>query len=266
MVQLEDLSGIIPVLNKNDKRTVSWMNEFRVVIKLAESGNEWTYVGRLADRKSDSKVVSLNREGFTRLSHPGAAKACERLADAKVGVLERKMIKPPKKKKETPHYRIVPTLEGFARIYRTLHIGVLSVVRQTAWAQGVIAKELRKYLSSRFWREDGKPIEKAETDEIEFMARNSTKALAVLLELGSGTSNISIEELRGQMHSAFAFDLITMPQKALDELGMSVEIALETCIFREGVSREIRSKIIRLPSNLLDDAALSVDLREGGGN
>ncbi|MEM2944705.1 MAG: hypothetical protein QW087_08195 [Methanomassiliicoccales archaeon] len=257
------MSSIVPVLNKNDKRAISWINEFRVVLKLAETGNEWTYVGRLADRKADSKITSLNMEGFTRLSHPGAAKACERLADEEVGILEKKNIKPPKKSKETPHYRIVPTLEALERIYRTLHIGVLSVIRQTAWAQGVIAKDLRNYLSSRFKREDGKPIEKAERDEIEFMVRNSTKALAVLLELGSMNSNISIEELRRQMHSAFAFDLITMPQRAFDELGMSVEIAFETRISQMGYSREIRSKITRSPSNLSNDAALDGDAHEG---
>jgi len=252
-----------PVLNSDDRRAVSWLNDFRVVYALARRDNDWSYVASIADKptedeakmkiKPTSKIQSLNREGHYRLTKPGTASACERLADPKIGILEVKMAKPPKKAYPTEHYRILPSLEGLSRILQTLKSDVLSIVRETDWGQEIITKDLRRYLSVEF--KSHKEIKSAWNPsilhEIEFLARRSTKALGVLLGpkdlmIPIGKETV-IERLRDMMHLAFALDFATMPEKMLEESGMKGRISIVSDIGQGNITLHLESEFYRQP-------------------
>jgi len=229
---------MFPVLNTGDKRAVAWLNEFRVVLALANHGNEWAYVSRIVSWQP--KVKSLNREGHDKMTKPGAASACKRLADPSIGILEVKLARTPKKKNETFHYRIVPTLDGLSRILQVLRPGVLSVIRQTGWGQEVITKDLERYLTSEFKPDKNLTsiVNPLRLREIEFMARQSTKALEVLLgpkQFDVPTENDpdkrlppSIDRLRDVMHLAWALEIVSAPRKKLKEQEWAGEIELKS--------------------------------------
>jgi len=252
-----------PVLNSDDKRAVSWLNDFRVIYALARRGNEWSYVASIADKpteeevkteiKPTSKIQSLNREGHYRLTKPGAASACKRLADPKIGILEVKMAKPPKKAYPTEHYRIIPSLEGLSRILRTLKSDVLSIVRQTDWGQEIITKDLGKYLSVEFKSYMGikSALGPNVLHEIEFLARRSTKALEVLLGPKNLITPIGeetiVQRLRDMMHLAFALDFAAMPENMLEESGMKGWISIESHIHQGNIALHLKSEFSRPP-------------------
>jgi hypothetical protein len=251
----------LPILNYNDKRAVSFLNEFRVVEKLARKGNEWMYVGQIADKqtkeevkkkaKSVSRVTSIHLEGHDHLTKPGAASACKRLAKPDIGILEVKKAKPPKRAGESPHYRIQPSLNGLARIKSSLHSGVLSIVRQSDWGQEIITKDLRKYLAAEFKSIDGSPIglKAGVLLEIEFMARHSTKALEVLLgpkaDIYPVGKETRVKRLRDLMHLAFALDFATMHEKALEEMALSGKITVKSHFKKGGISLDFVSNFKR---------------------
>jgi len=229
---------MLPILNTGDKRAVSWLNELRVVLALAELDNEWSYVGRIVSWQPNIK--SLNREDHGHMTKPGAKSACKRLADPMVGILETTLAKTPKKKKETRHYRIVPTLDGLSRIFQVLHSGALSVVRQTEWGQKIITKDLARYLASEFRVKKDllSVIDPPRLREIEFMARQSTKALEVLLgpkqyDVPRETNEnrrlrLSIDRLRDVMHVACALDIVSSATKQLEDREWAGEIDLKS--------------------------------------
>lgn len=243
---------MIPILNTGDRRAVAWLNEFRVVLALANHDNEWAYVGRIVSWQPD--VRSLNREGHSRMTKPGATSACRRLADQSVGILEVKLARTPKKKNETPHYRIVPTLDGLSRILRVLGPGVLSVVRQTAWGQGVIAKDLARYLTAEFKPDEvlTSVVNPLRLREIELMARQSTKALEVLLgpkQFDVPTEGdpkkrllLSIDRLRDVMHLAWALEIVSAPRKKLEEQEWSGEIELNSQLRFGNLGLKLRTR------------------------
>ena len=240
------------VLNTGDKRAVSWLNEFRVVLALARHGNEWSYVGRIVSWQP--KVKGLNREGHDSLTKPGAKSACERLADSKVGILEVEYARTPKKKNETPHYRIVPTLDGLSRILKVLDSGVLSVVRQTEWGQEIITKDLVRYLASELRVEKSltSVINPLRIREIEFMARQSTKALEVLLGPKQfdvpqepdpdQRLRLSIDRLRDVMHLACALEVVSSSRQQLKEREWAGEVDLKSYLKFGNLSLSLRSR------------------------
>jgi len=229
---------MLPILNAGDKRAVSWLNELRVVLALAGLGNEWSYVGRIVS--GQPKVKSLNRESHDNLTKPGAASACGRLANPGIRILEVKLDRTPKKKNETLHYRIVPTLDGLSRILHVLHSGALSVVRQTEWGQEIITKDLVRYLTSEFRVEKDltSVINPLRLREIEFMARQSTKALEILL--GPKQFDVpreanrdqklrrSIDRLRDVMHLACALEIVSSSRQQLKAREWAGEIDLKS--------------------------------------
>lgn len=226
------------MLNTSNMRAVAWLTEFRVVLELARHDNEWAYVGRIVSWQP--KVTSLNREGHDHLTKPGARSACRRLADPEIGILEVKLARTPKKKEETPHYRIVPTLDGLSRIFRVLGPGVLSTIAQTWWGQGTITKDLVRYMTSGFGlKEDITPVvNPIRLREIEYMARQSSKALEVLLgplqfdvPMGKDSDRnlqLSVDRLRDVMHLAWAVDIVSAPRKNLEEQEWTGEIELNS--------------------------------------
>jgi hypothetical protein len=229
---------MLPILNTGDKRAVSWLNELRVVLALAGLDNEWSYVGRIVG--CQQIVRSLNREDSGRMTKPGAKSACKRLAGPKIGILESTRAKTPKKKDTTPHYRIVPTLDGLSRILQVLQSGALSVIRQTEWGQKIIAKDLARYLASEFRVkiELSSVVNQLRLTEIEFMARQSTKALEVLLGpkqfdvpqeiVENRRLRLSIDRLRDVMHVACALDIVSSSTKQLEDREWAGEIDLKS--------------------------------------
>jgi len=252
-----------PVLNSDDRRAVSWLNDFRVIYALARRGNEWSYVAGIADKptvdevktkiKPTSKIQSLNREGHYRLTKPGTASACKRLADPEIGILQVKMAKPPRKAYPTEHYRILPSLDGLSRILRTLKSGVLSIVRQTDWGQEIITKDLRRYLYVEFksYMNIKSALDPNAVHEIEFLARRSTKSLEALLGPKDSIIPIGketvIERLRDMMHLAFALDFATMPEKMLEESGMKGRISIVSDIGQGNITLHLESEFYRQP-------------------
>ena len=242
----------MPILNTGDKRAVSWLNEFRVVLALARHGNEWSYIGRIVSWQPN--VKSLNREGHDNLTKPGAASACKRLANPGIGILEVKLDRTPKKKNETPHYRIVPSLDGLSRILHGLHSGALSVVRQTEWGQEIITKDLVRYLTSEFRVEKNltSVINPLRLREIEFMARQSTKALEVLLGPKQfdvprepdqdQRLRLSIDRLRDVMHVACALEIVSSSRQQLREREWAGEIDLKSYLKFGNLSLSSRSR------------------------
>jgi hypothetical protein len=243
---------MLPILNTGDKRAVSWLNELRVVLALAGLGNEWSYVGRIVSWQPN--VKSLNREGHDNLTKPGAREACKRLANPEIAILEAKDDRTPKKKKETPHYRIVPTLDGLSRILNVLHSGALSVVRQTEWGQEIITKDLSRYLTSEFRvkKDLRSVINPLRLREIEFMARQSTKALEILL--GPKQFDVpreanrdqklrsSIDRLRDVMHLACALDIVSSSTKQLEVREWAGEIDLKSYLRFGNLSLSLGSR------------------------
>ena len=229
---------MLPILNTGDKRAVSWLNELRVVLAFAGHDNEWSYVGRIASWQPNIK--SLNREDHGYMTKPGAKSACKRLADPKVGILEAKYAKTPKKKNETCHYRIVPTLDGLSRILQVLQSGALSVVRQTEWGQKIITEDLARYLASEFKvkKDLSSVVNQLRLTEIEFMARQSTKALEVLLGpkqfdvpreiVEDRMLRLSIDRLRDVMHVACALDIVSSSERQLEDREWAGEIDLKS--------------------------------------
>jgi len=248
----EARESMLPILNTGDKRAVSWLNELRVVLALAGLGNEWSYVGRIVSWQP--KVKSLNREGHDKLTKPGAASACERLANPGIGILEVKLDRTPKKKNETLHYRIVPTLDGLSRILHVLHSGALSVVRQTEWGQEIITKDLVRYLTSEFRikKDLTSVINPLLLRDIEFMARQSTKALEILL--GPKQFDVpreanrdqklrsSIDRLRDVMHLACALEIVSSPRQQLKAREWAGEIDLKSYLKFGNLSLSLRSR------------------------
>jgi len=229
---------MLPILNTGDKRAVSWLNELRVVLALAGLDNEWSYVGRIVSWQPN--VKSLNREDHGKMTKPGAKSACRRLADPGVGILETTLARTPKKKVETLHYRIVPTLDGLSRIFQVLQSGALSVVRQTEWGQKIITKDLARYLTSEFRvkKDLSSVINQLRLTEIEFMARQSTKALEVLLgpkefevpreTVENRRLRLSIDRLKDVMHVACALDIVSSSTKQLEDREWAGEIDLKS--------------------------------------
>jgi hypothetical protein len=148
--------------------------------------------------------------------------------------------KTPKKKDSTPHYRIVPTLDGLSRVLQVLQSGALSVVRQTEWGQKIIAKDLARYLASEFRTETdlSTVVNQLRLTEIEFMARQSTRALEILLgpkefEIPRETVEarrlrLSIDTLRDVMHVACALDIISSSTIQLEKREWAGEIDLKS--------------------------------------
>jgi len=235
---MEARENMLPILNTGDKRAVSWLNELRVVLALARLDNEWSYVGRIVS--SQPNVINLNREDHGKLTKPGAKSTCKRLADPKIGILETMDAKTPKKKVETPHYRIVPTLDGLSRVLEVLQSGALSVVRQTEWGQKIIAKDLARYLASEFRAKTdlSTVVNQLRLTEIEFMARQSTRALEVLLgpkqldvprkTVESRRLRLSIDRLRDVMHVACALDIVSSSTIQLEKREWAGEIDLKS--------------------------------------
>jgi hypothetical protein len=244
--------NMLPILNTGDKRAVSWLNELRVVLALARLDNEWSYVGHMVSRQP--KVKSLNREDHDEMTKPGAKSACRRLADPGVGILETKLAKTPKKKVETPHYRIVPTLDGLSRVLEVLQSGALSVVRQTEWGQKIIAKDLARYLASelRAKTDLSTVVNQLRLTEIEFMARQSTRALEVLLgpkqldvprkTVESRRLRLSIDRLRDVMHVACALDIVSSSTKQLEDREWAGEIDLKSYLKFGNMSLTLSSR------------------------
>jgi hypothetical protein len=235
---LEARENMLPTMNNSDKRAVSWLNDLRVVLALAGLDNEWSYVGRIVSRQGF--VGSLNREDSGKMTKPGARSACRRLAAPKIGILEAMDAKTPKKKDSTPHYRIVPTLDGLSRVLQVLQSGALSVVRQTEWGQKIIAKDLARYLTSEFRakKDLSTVVDQIRLTEIEFMARQSTKALEVLLgpkefevpreTVENRRLRLSIDRLRDVMHVACALDIVSSSTKQLGIREWAGEIDLKS--------------------------------------
>ena len=148
--------------------------------------------------------------------------------------------KTPKKKNETCHYRIVPTLDGLSRILQVLQSGALSVVRQTECGQKIILEDLTRYLASEFRvkKDLSSVVNQLRLTEIEFMARQSTKALEVLLGpkrfdvpreiIEDGMLRLSIDRLRDVMHVACALDIVSSSAIQLEDRVWAGEIHLKS--------------------------------------
>lgn len=260
MAEKMSISGVFPVLNRGDKRAVSWLNDFRVIYAILDNGNQWTYVGQMADKqtkegstkiKGTNPVQSLNLEGHFGLTKPGAATASKRLTKKDIGILEVKMAKPPKKAGNSPHYRIRPYLDAFESILRFFHAGALSYVRRTKVGQEIIANDMKRYLVVKFKLDKGAEsrIKPSLLSEMAFMAKQSTKALEVLLGPKDSISQVGNEtdvgRLRDLMHLAFALDFTTMDKALLKEIDMSGNVSIQSQFVQGGLSLNLDSKIKR---------------------
>lgn len=242
----------MPVLLTGDRRAIGWLNETRVVLALAHHNNEWSYVGRIVSWNQETK--RFDREKHNYLTKPGAASVCKRLADPERGILEVRLARTPKKRVDTPHYRIVPTLDGLSKILLWLDSGALSIVRKTEWGQELIAKDLVRYLMSKFKTDmDHAPVvNPIRFREIEFMARHSTKALEILLgpkqfDVPKDADQelrlrLSIDRLRDVMHLACALEIVSSADTQLKERKWSGEIDLKSFLRFESMSQSLWSR------------------------
>jgi len=249
---------MLPIVNAKDKRSVGWANDLRVVLALARNGNNWAYVGQIVEKQPN--VISSNPED-DHLTKPGTSASCSRLASPEVGILEVRFAKTPKKRDETAHYRIRPSLDGLARIFEVLHAGALAVVWETAWAHQLMTGDLPRYLNSRFAFKKTDELKKdsAPLGEIEFLARISTKALQVLLgpydfdlpdKDDPNYREISIGTLLYAMKLAALLEIMTMPRTTLEERGLGAEITIEGCFRQGNLSLPLdKSKLTRQPKS-----------------
>jgi len=131
--------------SSRDKRATAYLNDVKVLVALAESGNEFAYGAKIWGLQP--KVQSLDSEHSYETTKPGILAALRRLERKKV--LQSELRETPKKKQKTPHYRIIPTLDTLDKIYKLNGPGVLATVASTAFGRSVIDQELTSYLNKK---------------------------------------------------------------------------------------------------------------------
>ncbi len=161
------------------KTGTAWLNELGVLSALSRTKNEPLYVAEIA--RQGPPVRRLSNWELKHFNKPGIKAACVRLK--KLGIVDSKPSVTPKKKGDTEHYFIRPSLKALSDIYLNYGSGILGVVREAEFGQAIIASDMANFLGSRLHASRGLDgiVDPSDLREIESMARDSTKALGMLL-------------------------------------------------------------------------------------
>ena len=245
------MSPIMSSTEHTDHKTgTAWLNELGVLSALASTKNEPLYVAEIARR--GPPVRSLSNWELKRFNKPGIKAACMRLK--KLGIVDSKPSMTPKKKGDTEHYFIRPSLKALSDIYLNYGSGILGVVREAEFGQAIIASDMANFLGSRLHASRGLDgiVDPSDLREIESMARDSTKALGMLLgneipfdlpvkNEESRQLPLMIRRIKEIMNLAFALDLMTRPAAQLAAEGWRAEVSLSTSYTRGGMNLVVRT-------------------------
>jgi len=248
--------------SSRDKRAVAFLNDVKVLVALAESGNEFAYGAKIWIMQPN--VQSLDTEHSYKTTKPGILAALRRLE--RKGVLQSDLRETPKKKQKTPHYRIIPTLDTLDKIYKLNGPGVLATVASTAFGRSVIDQELTSYLNKKMRLE--KDITMIADSQDLFALRvllgNSGHALIGFLNRTDRNkerkwSDVEakgfVKKLKDVAFLAFLEDLLSNPKRRLIGMNWEVSAVLKGTVKIEMMTLEIES--------IYKERGSANDIREG---
>ncbi len=255
------------------------MNEGLAILAIAANGNQPTYVAQIArlgrpvtrsssEGSENPAEVAMSKKGRVGGgTKPGMTKATKRLHER--GVLIRTFAKAPKKKKESPHYSITPTIQNMAGILDIYGSWVIGDLRRSGFAPGIIDSGMDHHLARVLQApvDIVRRLPKAEKDELSYLARKSTRALEVFLnprfELKEPRSDrqgdhdlaARMRRLRDAMHLAFAAEAASSPGLRIWEEGWDIDIDITTVVRSGGMTTTFKAKydsrdFVRAPRSL----------------
>lgn len=239
-----------------DNREIARHNEMKALIVLGKLNNEPLYVTRII--KEGSRIKSLQDWEIDKTTKPGLRSALTRLKEE--DILESFRSESEVRHRDTLHYKIVPTLDVFAKISEIYGLSVVSFLRSSKFGQLVIVNDLPDYIKRKLNVSEDELAGCSELlRDITFLAQHSARALEVLLspsllfdrELPKAQpekTKAIITYLRNVMNLAFTFDMAVSSRKKLREEGITAEITLTTMA-------TIENKEVGIVSNIRTDKA-----------
>lgn len=255
----------MPNKNPTDKRRLSWLNEGLAILAIAANGNQPMYVAQIArlapsvtrssveGTEEPSKAAKSKKGMIGGGTKPGMTKATKRLHER--GILIRTYAKAPKKKEESPHYSITPTIHNMTGILDIYGSWVIGDLRRSGFAPGIIESGMDQHLAKVLQapKDDIRRLPKAEKDELSYLARKSTRALEVFLnprfELRAPRSEsrrdydlvARLRRLRDAMHLAFAAEAASSPGLRIWEEGWDIDIDITTVVRSGGMTMTFKT-------------------------
>jgi len=232
--------------SSRDKRATAFLNDVKVLVALAESGNKYAYGADIW--RMQPKVQSLDPEHSYETTKPGILAALRRLE--RKGVLQSELRETPKKKQKTPHYRIIPTLDTLDRIYKLNGPGVLATVASTAFGRSVIDQELTSYLNKkmRLEKDIAMIADSQDLFALRVLLGNSGHALIGFLnrtdqvkEKEKVEAKEFVRKLKDGAFLALLEDLWSNPGRRLIGRDWEVSVVLRGTVRIEGMTLELES-------------------------